>query len=141
MYVTDKFVEQHFVHLQDMVTIYLRKPINGVEKGKCTFLAFNPVEKHCNSKSNKSFSTHRNWQKIENNIYDSVGWYWRKTGGNCKVTPTAGADVNYSKVSGMTPLMLTSSSQYMQGIRLPLGTGVDINEVDNRGYTALLFDT
>ena len=29
----------------------------------------------------------------------------------------------------------------MQGIRLHLGAGADVNEVDNRGYTALMFVT
>ena len=29
----------------------------------------------------------------------------------------------------------------MQGIRLLLGAGADINKIDNRGYTALMFTT
>ena len=49
-----------------------------------------------------------------------------------------GGDVNCTKVSGMTPLMLASYSQYAKGVKLPINACADVNKADNGGNTALM---
>ena len=51
MYVTDKICETAFcTSTRHGHILCLRKPINGVEEGKCTFLDLNTGEKHCGDK-------------------------------------------------------------------------------------------
>ena len=50
-----------------------------------------------------------------------------------------GADVNYTRNSGTTPLIMATCSQYVKGVKLLLDKGANVNKTDNRGYTALLY--
>ena len=52
MYVTDKIGETPFcISARHCHNMCLRKLINGIEEGKCTFLGLNTGENHCNAKA------------------------------------------------------------------------------------------